>query len=156
MTVSRSIHVSANGIISFFFMSEWHIYIHTHTHTYVCTPSSLVAQTVKHLLQCGRPGFDPWIGKIPWRRKWEPTPVFLSEKSHGWRSLVSYSPWGCKEPDTTERLLFLSFSFFQGALIWACCFPDLRTFISLKLLFTDLLDERPVWLCVIFLVLLIL
>ena len=42
-------------------------------------------------LQCGRPGFNPWVGKIPWRRKWQPTPVLLPGKSHGRRSLVSYS-----------------------------------------------------------------
>ena len=53
-----------------------------------------------------RPGFDPWVGKIPWRRKWQPTPVFLPGESHGWRSLVGYSPQGSKEPDTTERLHF--------------------------------------------------
>ena len=51
----------------------------------------------------------PWIGKIPWKRKWQPTPVFLPGKSHGWRSLLGYSPWGRKESETTERLLFLSF-----------------------------------------------
>ena len=45
-------------------------------------------------LECGRPGFDPWVGKIPWRRKWQPTPVLLPGKSHGQRSLVGYSPWG--------------------------------------------------------------
>jgi len=38
--------------------------------------------------------FDPWVGKIPWRRKWQPTPVFLLEKPHGQRSLVGYSPCG--------------------------------------------------------------
>ena len=54
-------------------------------------------------LQPGRPGFDPWVGKIPWRRKWQPTPVLLPGKSHG-RGLVGYSPWGRKESDTTERL----------------------------------------------------
>ena len=48
--------------------------------------------------------FDTWIGKIPWRRKWQPTPVFLPEKSHGQRSLVGYSPWGQKESDPTECL----------------------------------------------------
>ena len=37
--------------------------------------------------------FDPWVGKIPWRRKWQPTPVFLPGKSHGQRSLVGFSPW---------------------------------------------------------------
>ena len=46
----------------------------------------------------------PWVGKIPWNRKWQPTPVFLPGKFHGQRSLVSYSPWGCKELEMTERL----------------------------------------------------
>ena len=50
----------------------------------------------------------PWNGKIPWRRKWQPAPIFLSGKSQGRRSLVSYSPWGCKELDMTEQLFFLS------------------------------------------------
>ena len=44
-------------------------------------------------LQCGRPGFDCWAGKIFWRKKWQPTPVLLPGKSHGWRSVVGYSPW---------------------------------------------------------------
>ena len=48
--------------------------------------------------------FHAWIGKIPWRRKWEPTPVFLPGKSHGQRSLVGFSPWGFKESDLTEQL----------------------------------------------------
>ena len=95
-------------------------------------------------LQCGRPGFDPWVGKSPWRRAWQPTPVFMGflggsdgtesacsardldsipglrkspggghgsslqysglENPHGQRSLAGYSPWGCKESDTTEPL----------------------------------------------------
>ena len=55
---------------------------------------------------CGRPGFDPWVRKIPWRRKWQSTPVLLPGESHGGRSLVGYSPWGRKESDTTERLHF--------------------------------------------------
>ena len=50
-----------------------------------------------------RCGFDPWVGKIPWNRKWQPAPVFLPGKSHGQRSLVGYSPCGCKELDTTEH-----------------------------------------------------
>ena len=41
-------------------------------------------------------GFDPWIGKVPWRREWQPTLVFLPGKSHGQRKLVIYRPWGCK------------------------------------------------------------
>ena len=47
---------------------------------------------------------DSWVQKIPWRKKWQPTPVLLPRKSHGWRSLVGYSPWSHKESDTTERL----------------------------------------------------
>ena len=50
-------------------------------------------------------GFDHWVRKIPWRRKWQPTPVFLPRESHGQRSLVGYSPWGCKESDMTEATL---------------------------------------------------
>ena len=42
-----------------------------------------------------------------WRRQWQPAPVLLPRKSHGWRSLVGCSPWGCKESDTTKRLLSL-------------------------------------------------
>ena len=56
--------------------------------------------------QCRRPEFDPWIGKIPWRRKWQPTPAFLFGKFCGQRNLVGYSPWGREELDTTERLHF--------------------------------------------------
>ena len=46
--------------------------------------------------------FYPWVGKIPWRRKWQPTPVFFPGKSHRQRNLVDYSLWGCKESDTTK------------------------------------------------------
>ena len=65
---------------------------------------SLVAQRSKRLPGMWRPGFDPWVGKIPWRRKWQPTPLLLPGESHGGRSLVGYSPWGRKESDTTERI----------------------------------------------------
>ena len=44
--------------------------------------------------QCRRSGFNPWVRKIPWRRKWQPTSIFLSGKSQGQRSLAGYSPWG--------------------------------------------------------------
>ena len=65
---------------------------------------------VKRLPTIGKPGFNLWVGKIPWRRKWKPTPVFLPGKFNGWRSLLGYNPWGCKELDTTERLHFTTFS----------------------------------------------
>ena len=67
----------------------------------------VLAQMVNDCLKCGRPGFNLRVGKISWRRKWQPTPVFLPEKSHKWRNLVGYSPCGRKELDMTERLHFL-------------------------------------------------
>ena len=66
----------------------------------------LVAQTVKvSSCNAGDPGSIP-VGKIPWRRKWQPIPVFSPGESHGQRYLVGYSPWGHKESDMTERLHF--------------------------------------------------
>ena len=50
-----------------------------------------------------RRNFDPWIGKFPWRRAWQPTPIFLPGESHGLKSLAGYNPWGCKESDSTEE-----------------------------------------------------
>ena len=61
--------------------------------------ASVVAQLLKNCLQCGRPGFDPWVGKIPWRREQLPTPVFWAWEFHG-----LYSPRGRRELDTTEQL----------------------------------------------------
>ena len=59
----------------------------------------------------GRHGFNPWGRKMPWKRKWQPTPVFLSGKSHGQRSLVGCSPCGCKRPGhdlvTKQQQLYL-------------------------------------------------
>ena len=54
-------------------------------------------------MRCRRCGFDTWVRKIPWRRKWHPTPVFLQGKAHGQGSLEGYSPWGRKELDMTEN-----------------------------------------------------
>ena len=62
--------------------------------------------TLSSALQCRRSGFDPWVRKIPWRRKWQPSLVFLPGESHGQRSLVGYSPQGGKESNTTEQLHF--------------------------------------------------
>ena len=63
---------------------------------------SLVAWMVKNL-QCRKSGFSPWVEKIPWRRKWQPDPVFLPGKFHGQKGLVGNSLWGCKELDKSEH-----------------------------------------------------
>ena len=76
-----------------------------------CYWPSPMAQWVKNLPAMQKTQeFDPWVKKIPWRRKWQPTPVFLSVKPHGQRSLAVYNPWGGKELDTIEQ-----FS------TWCCC-----------------------------------
>ena len=54
----------------------------------------------------GDPGLIPGLGRFPWRRKWQPTPVLLPGESHEQRSLVGYSPRGRKESNVTERLHF--------------------------------------------------
>ena len=55
-----------------------------------------------------RRGFNPWLGKNPWRRAWQPTPVFLPRESHGQRSMVGYSPQGVTESNTTEMTQYVA------------------------------------------------
>ena len=66
--------------------------------------ASVAAQMVRIHLQCGRPGFDPWAGRIPWRKEQLPTPLFLPGEFCGQRSLAGYRRRGRKELHTTEGL----------------------------------------------------
>ena len=68
--------------------------------------ASLVAQSVKNLPAMQEIQVQSLGWEDPLEKKWQPTPVSLPGKSHGWRSLVGYSPWGHKELDTTEQLHF--------------------------------------------------
>ena len=74
--------------------------------------------------QCRRSRFNPWVRKIPWRRKWKPTPIFLPGKSHGQRNLVGYSPWGHKNSRTwlsdwtTWELWFFIVSYITSIIIY--------------------------------------
>ena len=61
------------------------------------------ASRSRDCLQCRRLGFDPWVRKIPWRMKWQPTTVFFPGKSQGQRSLDGYSPWGCTESENCTQ-----------------------------------------------------
>ena len=71
------------------------------------TVKYLVAETVKNLpAMQQRYRFDTWVRKVICRRKWLPSPVFLPGELLGQRSLVGYSPWGCKEVSMTEQLTF--------------------------------------------------
>ena len=66
--------------------------------------SSVVKNPPANVGDTGNLSWIPWVMKIPWRKKWQPTPVFLPGKSHGERSMVGYSPWGHKESNTTQQL----------------------------------------------------
>jgi len=61
-----------------------------------------VAQTVKNQPAIQKTRVQSRVGKIPWRRKWQPASIFLPREFHGQRNLAGYSPWGHKESDTTE------------------------------------------------------
>ena len=84
---------------------------------------------VKNPLAMQETRFDPWVKKIPWRRAWQPTQVFLPAESHEQRSLAGYSPWGHKELDTTERLT-LSHNCMNSSL-WVISFNCYRKCIIL-------------------------
>ena len=81
--------------------------------------------------RCKRSRLDPWVRKIPWRRAWPPTPVFLPGESHGQRSLAGYSPWGRKELDMTEAThahviyqLNLQMAIINGNTAWQMLWVD--------------------------------
>ena len=90
----------------------FHIYLHLlcmyvgNPISYYAIWASPMALQVKNLQcrSCRSQGFDLWVSKIPWRRKWQPTPVFLPGESHGQRRLAGYNPWGREESDTTEHI----------------------------------------------------
>ena len=92
--------------------------------------------------RCRRWRFYPWVGKIPWRRKWQPTPVFLAGKSHGRRSLAGYSPWGHKESDMTEHARMYCFQkliYLRSYLRWIFpLWPPLLQNLS-----AQIIEEKP-------------
>ena len=71
--------------------------------------SQMVKNQPANVGVAGHMGFDLWVGKIPWRKEWQPIPAFLPGESHGQRSLVDCSPWGHKESDTTEHTHIYNF-----------------------------------------------
>ena len=85
---------------------------------------------VKNLPAMRETGFDPWVGKIPWRRDRLPTPVFLPGESHGQKSLANYSPWGCKDSDMTERLTHTHISLTIS--MYVCCLISCMLIVILK------------------------
>ena len=99
-----------------------------------------------------RHGFDPWVRKIPWKRKWQPIPAFLPGKSHGQRSLAGYSPWDQKESNMTEwacthaflllwlsRIYCFSLSSLILSLFYLICYWTPLVYFSLQLLYSSAL-----------------
>ena len=81
-----------------------YVYIDIYMYVYVYMGFLDGSDGEESACQCRRPGFNPWVEKIPWRKEWLSTPIFLPVKFHGQRSLVGYSPWGHKGSDMTEHL----------------------------------------------------
>ena len=106
---------------------------------FVCTRwiylTSLVAQMVKHLPTMWETQVQSLGWEDPLERKWQPIPVLLPVESHGWRSLVGYRPWCCKESDMTE---WLHFHFPFTEFILYCVLVS-----RLKVLFGILIDKLP-------------
>ena len=73
--------------------------------------ASLVSQTVKNLSEMRETWVDAQVEKVPWRREWLPTPVFLPGEFHGQRSLAGYSPWGRRESDRIDLINAFTFHF---------------------------------------------
>ena len=95
-------------------------------------------------LQCRRLRFDSWVRKIPWRRKWQPTPVLLPGESHGQRSLAGYSPWGHKSRTRLKLFsgwylqLYISAFLLANLFIYCTEFPEFFL-ISLLYLYNSIL-----------------
>ena len=92
--------------------------------------------------------FSPWVRKIPWRRKWQPTPVFLPGKFHGQRSLAGYSPWSRKELNTTEHthiLVCIDYLSCVHSLSFCCCqlFTQLFIYLQLSVFYKLFLSQIP-------------
>ena len=104
-----------------------------------------MAQCKGFTCQCRRFAFHPWVGKIPWRRKWQLFPVFLAGKSHGQRRSAGYSSWGCKrvEHHWTQRQLRLGSAWWD----WCSCELEETPESLLSLLLCHQREEEEVAVC---------
>ena len=84
---------------------------------------------IKNVPAMQDPRFDPWVGKISWRREWQPTPIFFLGESYGQRSWMSYSSLSCKESDTAEATECTHVILLPKSLLFWVCFY--KTFLSL-------------------------
>ena len=83
------------------------VYVYIYIYIYLGFPGGASSQeSACQWRKCKRHEFNPWFGNISWRRKWQPTRIFLLAEFHGQRSLVGYSPWDHKESVMIEQLTF--------------------------------------------------
>ena len=81
-----------------------------------------MAQTVKNLPTMQETWFHPGVPKIPWRKEWQPTPVFLPGESHEQRSLAGCNPWGLKQLYMSEQLKHILYLRERGVYVLFCCY----------------------------------
>ena len=98
-TVHVSRHVQLSAVILLLTSSE----MNSNKQRIKCVFPTGGKESACQCRRCKRCSFNPWVRKIPWRRKWQPTPVFLPSISHTQRSLMGYSSWDVTESDTTEH-----------------------------------------------------
>ena len=99
---SRIFHNLLIDIVIFWLLTLRHFHI-----SVACISNEIykiIIAKIMTMLKRLPPMRETWVRSLAWRRKWQPTPVFLPGESHGLRNLVGYSPRGCKESDATERL----------------------------------------------------
>ena len=97
--VSKSQTFKYRGVQLILIICRFSICKSVYSLKYICDPNATLPWWLRgkeSACQCRRWGLDLWVRKIPWKRKWHPTPVFLPGKSHGQWSLAGYSPWGHK------------------------------------------------------------
>ena len=103
-----------------------------------------MAQTVKNLPTMRETWFHPGVPKIPCRKEWQPTPVFLPGESHEQRSLAGCNPWGLKELDTTEQLKHTLYLRERGVSVLFCrCYSVAKSCHTLCILWTPCLSLTP-------------
>ena len=118
--LSVSIHLSV-------FPSIIYLYVSLGLHCWVSSKES-ACQCRRHK----RPGFDPWVGRIPWRRKWQPTPVSLPGDSHGRRSLVGYNLWGHRVEHDWSKWAGVHTSVYHLSVYYpSTCLPPVIIYVDL-------------------------
>ena len=110
-----------------------YIYIHIYIYIYICKVEKIIPMQCRRQRRCR---FDPWVRKISWSRKWQPTPVFLPGKSYRQKSLMGYSPWSCKESDWSVSMCVHAHVCTHTHVLWMHTCVDIYTHLYLYIMNT--------------------